>query len=485
VKGAHIHRTRLERRRRASARIALYASLATVGGLVAALLAFLGRELPGDASTAWVHQDYASRPEVALLREYIAIDTSTPEGDQLGGARWVAGRLRSMGLDPVIDRAGAEANVWGILEGRRAEAVVLHHHIDVEAVDHPEQWSHDPFRGEIDGPWLYGRGAFDMKSVAVAQLEALRALIESGRPPELSVILLATSGEEAGSDLGTKRLLKTRPELVERFAVVLTEGGAVEGTRPMEAKYWGTEIAQTRLVRITVCHHSEEALVRLEEDLARVHGLNGAPRLAPEIAEVLALYAPSRDSRELREALANPGALVRDPQTFGGLSSYLQAFFVDRLIPGGVHPATGGGYALILNLLLLPGSDFDRTIGERLPGWLTQGFAVRVDDEGGASHGTSPDHWAYRAIDDLVRDRHPGFVHGPLYLPTTVTDARFFRRAGIPTFGFTPFIVLTPEVLALRRGQTVEERIALDGYVEGVALYRDLLEGLARSGADR
>jgi len=472
-------RSRLERRRRASARIALYASLGTVGALVAALLAFLGRELPVDGSTAWAREDYASRPEVALLREYIAIDTSTPDGDQLAGAEWVAGRLEAMGLEPVVERIGDEANVWAVLEGRRPEAVVLHHHVDVDPIAHPELWTHDPFGGEIEGPWIYGRGAFDMKSVGVAQLEAVRALVESGRRPELSVLVLATTGEEVGSDLGTKWFLRAHPELVERFAVVLTEGGAVEGTRPGEVKYWGTETSQTRLVQVAICDASAEALRALERDLAREHGLEGEPRLVPEIAEFLAGYAPSRDSRRLRASLEDPRALVRDRRGLAGLSTYLRAFLVDRVIPKGVRRAPGGGFVLSINLLLLPGSDPAQVLAERLPDWLVHGFAVEVYDEGGASHGTPRKHWAFGVIDRVMRERYPDFVHGPLYLPSTVTDARFFRRAGVPTFGFTPFNVLTPEVLSIRQGATVEERIGLDGYLEGVDLYRELLDRLA------
>jgi acetylornithine deacetylase/succinyl-diaminopimelate desuccinylase-like protein len=413
---------------------------------------------------------------VQLLQEYIAIDTSE-DGDQLAGARWVAGRLAAMGLEPVVDAVGDQANVWAILEGESRGAVVLHHHIDVERVEEIEHWQFSPFRGTISGPWLYGRGAFDMKSVAIAQLEAVRALVESGVRPRRSVIVLATTGEEVGSDFGTRWLLRRHPELVERFEVVLTEGGAVEARSPDEVKYWGTEVAQVRPLPVTVCAGSREALLALQQDL-RQAGLEGEPRLVPEIEPVLAAYAPTRDGAQ-GEHLADPRRLLADRPAFDGLPPYVRGFFTDVVAPGRIQASAGGGYEWRLNLLLLPGTDPEEALDRLLPPWLLHGFPVRVFDEGAAGHGTPADHWAFAALDGAVRERHPKAVHGPLYVPRTATDARFFRAAGVASFGFTPFMVLTPEVMEVRRRGSFNERIGLPGFVEGVELYRRALARLA------
>lgn len=469
-------RTPLARRRRASARLALYLSLALVSGAAVALLAWLTPREWADGATEWRGVDWAAMPEVRLLQEYIAIDTSHSEG-QLAGARWFAGQLAELGLEPVVEEVGGEANVWAVLEGESREAVVLHHHIDVEAVPNIEQWRVSPFRGTIEGPWLYGRGAFDMKSVAVAQLEAVRALVESGRRPRRSVIVLATTGEEVGSDLGTRWVLDRHPELVRRFAVVLTEGGAVEARSPEEIQYWGTEVAQVRVLRVTVCSSSREALADLRRDLAAA-GLESEPRLVPEVERVLASYAPTRHASQ-SELLADPRGLLADRAAFRELPHYVRSFFVDQLVPHRIAPAAGGGHELQASLLLLPGTDPAQAIDRMLPSWLLHGFAVQVFDEGAAGHGSPAGHWALAALGEAVRERFPGAAHGPLYLPSTATDARFFRAAGVPTFGFTPFNVLTPEVLEVRRFGSINERIALTGYVAGIDLYREALARLA------
>ncbi len=471
-------RTPLERRRRASARVALYASGALCAGGFVGLLLVMFPSLDFGAATRWADVDYAARPEVRRLQQYVAIDTHTEGGDELAGARWVAEQLRSMGLEPVVERVGDQANVWAVLEGRRREAVVLHHHIDVDPVPDPEHWTYEPFAGTIDGPWLYGRGTFDMKSVAVAQLEALRALVASGRRPERSVILLATTGEEVGSDLGTRWFLRRHPELVERFGVVLTEGGAVETTGFGQLKYWGTEFGQDRLVRVLVCSSSFAVLRLVGRSLSLGHG-ESEPRLVPEVETFLRAYAPTRAIDRLRELLVDPRRLMRDRAAFKNLPAYLRAFFVDKAMPQGIEPAPGGGFQLRLHLLVLPGVDLDDAVAELVPEWATHGVPVRVEVDGGADHGSPLDHWAFRGIDRAVRRHWPGVVHGPLFLPLTLTDARYFRAAGIPTYGFSPFGGFDPDVIELRLARSIDERILLPAFVDGVELYRETLAGLA------
>lgn len=472
-------RTSVARRRRTSARMALYASLVLVGSLLVLTYLWMQPNLDFGRMTSWAGVDWQAYPEVRMLQEYVRIDTSAPPaGDPVAGIRWLESRLLSMGLVPVVEEVGDEANLWAILEGDEREAVVLHSHVDVDPVVHLEAWEHDPFSGTIDGPWLFGRGAFDMKSVTVAQLSALQRLLESGRRPRKSVIFLATTGEEVGSALGTRWMLHAHPELVERFGVVLTEGGAVEGRSPDDLKYWGTEVVQKRLVDVVLCG-PRERLTPLEQELRDGGPFAGEPKLVPEVALFLRHYAPTRDLPELAELLDDPAALLRDRAAFEALSPYVKSFFRNQLFPQRIKEVAAGGGELHLRAALLPGEEVAAALEELLPPWRRHGLAIAVYDEGGAAAGSPPDHPAMTAIAAALHRQRPEVVHGPLVLTLTATDARFFRAAGIPTYGFSPFGVLTPHVVQLRRFGTVNERMSLIGYVEGVELYGDVLERLA------
>ena len=58
----------------------------------------------------------------------------------------------------------------------------------------------NPFSGEIDGEWLYGRGADDMKDAIAALLFAIETLQETGTEPKFNIECSFTCDEEtAGS----------------------------------------------------------------------------------------------------------------------------------------------------------------------------------------------------------------------------------------------------------------------------------------------
>jgi len=477
VNRRNLPRTRIGRRRRVAARTALYVSLVLVGGLLAGVYYLMLPSLEFGMMTAWSGIDWESRREVQLLREYVRIDTS-PKGDTREGIDWVAEKLRGMGVEPHIEQVGDAANLWAIIEGEQRGAVVLHHHVDVEAVVNLEDWTQRPFHGDVEGPWIYGRGAFDMKSIAIAQLLAVERLVASGRRPERSVIVLVTNGEERGSDLGTRWILREHPELVERFAVVLTEGGAVEGRTQESFKFWGTEFAQKRLLVAWFCHADRERVAALESEMLAEGGFFSPPELVPEAATFFAAYAPTRDAAPLRELLSDPRALVRDPVAFADLSSHLRSHFRNEARPQWLR-RRGDAWALRVHVLLLPGEDPEQALAELFPPWRTHGLKMEVFDEAGAGHGSPIDHWAFEGIGEVLAEHHPDVPHGPLFLPSTLTDARFLRAAGVPTFGFSPFAVLTPEVLQQRAYGTVNERMSLPGFSEGVELYADVLERLA------
>ena len=468
-------RSPFDRRRDRAARIALYGSALLLVGVGVGLTRLVPRSADLGESVSWAETDFAALPEVQLLQRYIQIDTSLA-GDEVAGARFLERELAAAGIPSTVEVLGRSANLWAVLEGKDPNALVLHHHIDVEPVPDPRLWTKPPFSGEIEPPWIHGRGAFDMKSVAIAQLLAFIDLKQSGRPLERSVIFLATGGEERGSDLGMRWILRQHPELVGRFWGVLTEGGAVEGRDIDDVKYWGTEVVQKRFVDLTVCSGERAPLAALQRELTRRGHTTADLRLIPEVERFLASYAGTRDHDDLRLAMGNPRAVLADREGFEKLPGYVQSMFRDEIVPFAIREAPGGGYEMPLKLHLLPGSDVAAARARLLPGWMTFGLQVVVRDEQGAGHGSPLDHPLFEATQRVLQRRYPGVETGPLFLPWTATDARFLRAAGIPAYGFSPFLILTPDTMHV---DGVNERIALPGYVSGVALYRELVREIA------
>jgi acetylornithine deacetylase/succinyl-diaminopimelate desuccinylase-like protein len=457
----------LASRRRRAARTALYGALAAVGVGFWLLSAVVERLVA--LREQWGEVDWTDRPEVALLRDYTRVPTTA--GNEILGAEFLAERLAAEGVEATIERLGdGRANLWALIEGDRPEVLVLHHHLDVFAADDAEEWLHPPFAAEVEGPWLYGRGVFDMKSYAVAQLAAFLDLARSGRRPARGLMLLATSGEESGSRLGTRWFLRQHPELVSRMWAVLTEGGAVEALNPDDIKYFGIEASQLRLIRTTACSASRERLEALHEDLAAWPASELPPAVTPELERFFADYAPTRSRRLTRLHLEAPRDLTINRRGLDRLPRFARDLTSSARGLAPIVERPGGGYSTTINLLLVPGADPAASVDLLLPEWARHGITWTIGPPEGADHGSPPDHEAFRAAAEALRKAYPDTSVGSYFLPYNLTDARFFRAAGVPAYGFSPFLFFTTDT---SRADRINERIPLPGFVSGVEIYVD------------
>jgi acetylornithine deacetylase len=148
----------------------------------------------------------------------------------------------------------------GVRSGRR---VIICGHIDTVAPGAPEDWSVEPFGGQIRDGRLYGRGSLDMKAGIVAGLAALRALVDSDLELAGEAVLLTVPSEEDG---GAGMLAAIRAGYVADMAVI---------TEPTRLEIV-TAQAGAITFRLTVAGRSAHAAFRLQgvsalEKLAVIH----------------------------------------------------------------------------------------------------------------------------------------------------------------------------------------------------------------------
>jgi acetylornithine deacetylase/succinyl-diaminopimelate desuccinylase-like protein len=468
-------KTRIERRLQRASRVALYGGLLLSVAAGYGLVSTLGRPAVL-AETSWIEHDYQHDPTVLLLQRYVQIDTSRKTGDEVAGARYLAAQLAAAGIRSEIEVLGdRHANLLARLDGQDPHPLVLHNHIDVSDVD-PAEWIYPPFAAHIELPWIWGRGVFDMKSVAIAQLLAMVDLAKSGRPLRRSVLFLATGDEEAGdSHLGAQWVIRERPQLVHSFWAVLTEGGTVEARSRADVKYWGTEIGQKHYARLTVCSDNRERLEGLRRTLLDRGYTETDLHLQPQIAEVLQAYGPSRDSRQMRDPLTDPRELVADVAAFRAMPGYVQSMLRNEAVPFRVKPSPGGGYQLLIMLHMLPGLRAKDVLDQLLEPGLLQGLATTLEEVPGSPLPSPVTHPVFREILATIKADYPDFTAGPFFLPWTATDSRFFRAAGVPSYGFSPFFIMSTDTYQVDRQN---ERLALPGFLQGVELYRKLVRRL-------
>ncbi|MEM9717120.1 MAG: M20/M25/M40 family metallo-hydrolase [Pseudomonadota bacterium] len=91
------------------------------------------------------------------------------------------------GFTPIFKWAGSNPGL---------DAVLISGHYDVVPIE--SEWSRDPWAGEIADGFVWGRGALDMKGVAISFLEALDRLAADGFQPQRDIYVTLTQDEEIG-----------------------------------------------------------------------------------------------------------------------------------------------------------------------------------------------------------------------------------------------------------------------------------------------
>ena len=178
----------------------------------------------GTATTA-IPEGLGTRA-IELLGRLIQTDTVNPPGNE--------DRIQGF-LKESLTGAGFECEMIAAEEGRpnliarlRGEAdgptLTLLGHVDTVRAD-PDEWSFDPWSGDVVDGWVRGRGALDMKGQVAAEVAAAVALGEGGwRPRAGDLLLVLTADEEAGGGLGAQWLCEQHPDRV-RSDFVVNEGG--------------------------------------------------------------------------------------------------------------------------------------------------------------------------------------------------------------------------------------------------------------------
>jgi len=210
------------------------------------------------ALDAWVDTHFDE--EVRFLQALIQVPTDTPPGNNAPHAERTAELLADFGFTaekhPVPQAEVRAAGLESItnLVVRRAygagPTVLLNAHGDV--VPPGEGWTKNPYGGEIENGFIYGRASAVSKCDFASYAFAVRALEAVTKPTQGSVELLFTYDEEFGGELGPAWLLKNKviqPDLMVAagfsYQVVTAHNGCLQMQVTVHGKMAHAAIPQT------------------------------------------------------------------------------------------------------------------------------------------------------------------------------------------------------------------------------------------------
>src|SRR6266700_4871477 len=177
---------------------------------------------------------------IALLSQYLRINTTNPPGNEIAAARWLAQVLQRDGIEArIFEPAPGKANLYARLAGDgSARPLILLNHMDVVLASR-EYWTVDPFGGLIKDGAVWGRGALDIKGEAIAQLMTMLILKRAHVPLKRDIIFLATADEEIGAGVGAAWIVDHQADLVKDAEFLLNEGGLTRADGHGGVEFYG------------------------------------------------------------------------------------------------------------------------------------------------------------------------------------------------------------------------------------------------------
>jgi acetylornithine deacetylase/succinyl-diaminopimelate desuccinylase-like protein len=425
------------------------------------------------------------RDEVTgLLQELIRLDTVNPPGQETRAAELLQRYLASNGIaSELVAKTPDRANVVARLPGGNGPSLLLMAHTDTVLAD-PEEWTRDPWSGELVDGEVWGRGALDMKGHVAAAAVAFASLAREGVRPPGDVLLALTADEEVGVDFGTSWLAREHPETV-RADLGVNEGGGercVLGDRVFYLCAVGEKATAPFKLRLhgrsghaSDPYSADNALLKAAPVLSALERLEPPRTLVPEVGaflEAILGEVPPVEEALTRARLLHPlAAELLAPLLAATLSpTMIEASRKRNVIPGTC--------TIEVDCRLLPGqepAEMEALLRAGIPGdWEIEWIVEEL--VGGTRSELATPLW--RALEKWVETLEPGARLAPI-VTAGFTDSHYVRAAFDTTvYGFFPLKAMDPQ-LAARLVHSADERIAVDDLALGVDLFRHVATSMS------
>ncbi|HYL55105.1 MAG TPA: M20 family peptidase [Gemmatimonadales bacterium] len=375
-----------------------------------------------------------------------------------------------------------------------APAVLLAHQ-DVVPIEPGTEgkWTEPPFGGAIAAGYIWGRGALDDKGSLVAILEAIEHLISTGGKPRRTVYLAFGYDEEVGGRRGAAHIADLLASRKVRPEFVLDEGGALAtGLIPgVAAPVALVGIAEKGYVTVELTAQAEGGHSSMPPNETAVGMLAAGITRLEHHQMPRAIRGPTADMFDFLgpEMPFGPRLVMSNRWLLGGIlaagfggtpqgNAMLRTTTVPTVLQAGVKenvlPSTARA---LVNFRILPGDSAGSVLDHVRravddPRITVRALQETVSDPSGV---TSVNGEPFQLLARTIRQVIPGAVVTP-WLVVGATDSRHYSGLTTNVLRFVGAPIGPDD---LRRVHGTDERVSVQGYVNSVRIYIQLLKNTA------
>lgn len=367
--------------------------------------------------------------------------------------------------------------------------IVLMGHIDVVPIASPDQWTHDPFAGEVEDGVIWGRGTIDDKFSVIGILESIEMLLAENHQPERTIYLAFGHDEEVGGELGAVAIAKYLTDQGVEAEFVLDEGYAitqklVPGVDP-DLAFIGVAEKGSTTVELTV-------------ELAGGHSSQPAPETAIDIlARGVAALKENPMEATISEAMHGFMDQVGPELGFVNRMAFANRGIFKPIIVSTYESASGAGNALVrtttaptifeagikenvipynaravVNFRIIPGQTADDVMEHVLSTINDERVKAKFMGFNSNPSPVSPmDSEGYNVINKTLKQTFDGVLTAP-NLVIAATDSRHFTGVSKNVYRFVPYHINDSNIQSFHG---IDERIPVEDYKDAIRFYRQLI----------
>ena len=426
--------------------------------------------------------------EAVLLCQELIRFPSVNHGEGLGDekaiAQYVANKLSEVGIkSELIESAPNRVNVVAKIAGSDTTrpGLVLHGHLDVVPVT-AEDWSVEPFSGQIKDGFIWGRGAVDMKDMDAMMLATVRMWKRIGYQPPRNILLIFFADEEASGTYGSRWLVKNRPELFAGYSEAVSEVGGFSVTITGNRRLYLVEAAQKGIqwlklsAKGTAGHGSfintDNAVTKIGKAVARIGDYEWpqietktSGLLFRKIAELTGDVYDRSNVKPLLKHLGKASKMIGATISNTANPTMLEAGYKANVIPQSASAVIDGRFLpghedqLHETIKKLAGDDVEVEV-------LTRDIALEAEFSG----------QLVEAMCNAIQKEDAEGIPVP-YLMSGGTDNKALSDLGIIGYGFSP-LRLPDDLDFFSLFHGVDERVPVEGIKFGVRVLYEFLENV-------
>lgn len=370
--------------------------------------------------------------------------------------------------------------------------VLLSAHYDVVPVipGTETDWTHPPYAGTIDDTHIWGRGALDDKSAAIALMEAASALLKQGFQPERTVYIALTSDEETGGDSGTAAVVERLKRDGVQLDWSLDEGSfLLQGFIPgVAAPIASINVAEKGYLTVKLIAHgqgghssmppAETAVDILARALTRLHdsplpgGLDGfSSKLFDAAARHMPFHRRLLFANQWLFGSAIEAALEKQAATAALLRTTTAPTMLSGSVKDNVLPIEA---TATVNFRIHPRDTVEGILEHITQAIDDKRVEISVSRAVAASKVSSDTAQGFRLLAATTRALYGPAIVAP-GLTIAGTDSRRYQEIADDNYRFNPMVVTREDTHGFHG---TNERISIGNLQKAAGFYRQLIQGV-------